>query len=60
VVRISVGLQWLLFLPLAWLVGPGLGHGLLAIWLVFVGYRALQTGLFIALWRRRQWAKIKV
>jgi multidrug resistance protein, MATE family len=60
VMRISVGLQWLLFLPLAWLVGPGLGHGLLAIWLVFVGYRALQTGLFIALWRRRQWAKIKV
>jgi MATE family multidrug resistance protein len=60
VMRISVGLQWLLFLPLAWLVGPGLGHGLLAIWLAFVGYRALQTGLFIALWRRRQWAKIRV
>jgi multidrug resistance protein, MATE family len=60
VMRISVGLQWLLFLPLAWLVGAGLGYGLLAIWLVFVGYRALQTGLFIALWRQREWATIRV
>ncbi len=60
VMRISVGMQWLLFLPLAWLLGPVLGNGLLAIWLLFVGYRALQTGLFITLWRRREWAQIRV
>jgi putative MATE family efflux protein len=60
VMRISVGMQWLLFLPLAWLVGPGLGNGLLAIWLVFVGYRALQTAAFVTLWRKREWAAIRI
>ncbi len=60
VMRISIGMQWLFFLPLAWLVGPGLGHGLLAIWLAFIGYRGLQTLAFVALWKRRAWASIKV
>ncbi|MGH8561898.1 MAG: MATE family efflux transporter, partial [Nevskiales bacterium] len=60
VMKVGVGLQWLLFLPLAWLVGPGLGNGLLAIWLVFVGYRGIQTWLFVSLWRKREWAGIKV
>lgn len=60
VMRISVGMQWLLFLPGAWLAGPGLGYGLLGIWLVFVAYRAVQTALFIGLWRERAWAKIRV
>ena len=60
VMRISVGLQWLLFLPLAWLVGPGLGNGLLAIWLAFISYRTLQTTAFVTLWRRRGWVGIKI
>jgi putative MATE family efflux protein len=60
VMLVSVGLQWLLFLPLAWLVGPYLGFGLLAIWLVFVGYRSLQTISFIGIWRQRRWAGIRV
>jgi putative MATE family efflux protein len=60
VMRISIGTQWLLFLPAAWLIGPGLGNGLLAIWLVFLGYRAIQTTAFVVLWRRRGWAGIKV
>jgi multidrug resistance protein, MATE family len=60
VMRLSVGMQWLFFLPAAWLVGPGLGNGLLAIWLVFVGYRALQTAAFISLWQKREWATIRV
>jgi len=60
VMRLGVGLQWLLFLPLAWLVGPGLGYGLLAIWLLFVAYRGLQTTLYVLLWERRAWTKVKV
>lgn len=60
VMRVGVGLQWLLFLPLAWLVGPGLGYGLLAIWLLFVAYRGLQTAAFVLLWERRDWAEVKL
>ena len=60
VMRIGVGLQWLLFLPLAWVIGPVLGNGLLSIWLLFVGYRALQTAAFVALWERRKWVEVKV
>jgi multidrug resistance protein, MATE family len=60
VMRVSIGMQWLFFLPLAWLVGPGLGNGLLAIWLAFIGYRGLQTLAFVLLWRRRDWAHIRI
>ena len=34
VMQISVGMQWLVFLPLVYLAGPVLGFGLLAIWLI--------------------------
>lgn len=60
VMKIAVGLQWGLFLPLAWLLGPKLGLGLNAVWLAMLGYRGLQTGLFVHYWRRGGWATIKV
>lgn len=52
--------QWVLFLPLAYLIGPVLGHGLAAIWLTQVLYRSLQAGVFAHYWRERRWARIRI
>jgi MATE family multidrug resistance protein len=60
VMKVSVSLQWLLFLPVAWLLGPGLGMGLTAIWLGMTLYRGLQAGLFILAWERKAWSAIRV
>ncbi len=60
VMKISVGLQWGVFLPFAFLAGPMLGGGLLAIWCVQIGYRFLQTLVVMATWRRGRWLDIEV
>jgi putative MATE family efflux protein len=60
VMQVSIGTQWLLFLPTAYLLGPVLGFGLLAVWLIQGGSRALQAFLFVAMWRGRKWQHIKV
>jgi len=57
---VSVLTQWLIFLPLAYLIGPGLGFGLLAIWLVQGGYRFLSAFIYAGLWARGRWSVIKV
>lgn len=58
VMKVAIVNQWLVFLPLAWLAGPVGGHGLTAIWLLQVVYRALQAGIFSWFWRRRRWAHV--
>jgi putative MATE family efflux protein len=60
VMKVSVAFQWLLFLPAAYLLGPTLGLGLTAVWLGMTVYRALQSGVFVAAWQRRQWASIRL
>lgn len=60
VMRVSVGMQWLVFLPLAYLIGPVLGAGLLEIWLLMNLYRGGQAAIFAAIWQRRRWASIKL
>ncbi len=60
VMRVSVGMQWLLFLPAAYLLGPVLGFGLFAIWLAMSAYRLLQAAIFAFHWQARAWADIKV
>lgn len=60
VMFVSVAMQWGLFLPVAYVVGPLLGFGLLAIWLANIAYRLLQAGLFVALWRRGTWARVEL
>ncbi len=60
VMIVSVSLQWGLFLPLAFLLGPILGYGLLPIWGAQLGYRALAAGAFAVLWRRRGWTEIEL
>lgn len=60
VMVVGVGAQWLLGMPLAWLVGPKLGMGLFAVWASQVGWRALQATVFGVLWQRGRWASIRV
>ncbi len=56
----SVGIQWGLFLPAAFVLGPVLGFGLLALWSANLSYRMLLAGVFFILWRRGAWADIRV
>lgn len=57
---ISTSMQWLLFLPAAWLVGPTLGWGMLAIWIANIIYRQLQTVAFVVEFRRGRWREVEV
>jgi Na+-driven multidrug efflux pump len=54
----AIGTQWLVFLPLAWFAGPVLGFGLIGVWLLQGGSRALQSFLFVEMWRGRKWQHI--
>lgn len=56
VMLLTLSLQWLLFLPLAWLVGVSLGYGLLGIWLMQLMYRIINSAAFFWIWQRRRWA----
>ena len=56
VMFVSIGTQWLLFLPLAYFLGPVLGFGLFTVWLLQGGSRALQSVLFLSLWHGSQMA----
>ena len=60
VMYVSVGIQWLLLIPLAYLIGPILGFGLLAIWLLQGGTRSMQSAIFLLKWKRRQWQAIEI
>lgn len=50
-------LQWGLGLPLAYLVGPVLGLGLLAVWGSYAGYRLVQSLVFLGVWRTDTWTR---
>lgn len=60
VMKVAVGLQWGVFLPSAYLLGPVLGYGLLIIWMALGISRAAQTLIFARAWQQRGWAHIKV
>lgn len=60
VMLISVSLQWLVFLPAAYVVGPVLGGGLMSIWIAQLAHRVLFAVLMVVLWRRGSWTKIVV
>ena len=57
---ISLLLQWVFFLPLAFLVGPVLGFGLLGVWAMNAVYRVTQVGVCVSFWRSRRWAGIEI
>ena len=60
VMAVSVTFQWLLLLPAAYVVGPVLGCGMLAVWIVHVAYRLAQTTVFALMWHRGRWAGVEV
>ena len=60
VMVVSISVQWLLLLPAAYLVGPVLGYGLLAIWVLQGIARSLQSIIFLASWQGRTWQKLEV
>jgi len=49
-----------LLLPLAYLFGPVLGFGLLAVWLLQGGTRSMQAAIFLLKWKSRHWQHIVV
>lgn len=60
VMLVSLLLQWAIFLPIAWLLGPILGFGLMTVWVAQIGYRSIQSGIFTLMWARGRWAEIRV
>jgi len=60
VMVLSVVLQWGIFLPVAYLLGPALGFGMTGVWSAQVLYRLMQTIAFVYLWRQGRWASIRV
>ncbi len=60
VMLVSVGCQWGILLPGAYLAGPILGLGLTAIWTVQLLYRTIQSLIFGALWHGTRWRNIDV
>ncbi|HJN53180.1 MAG: MATE family efflux transporter [Pseudomonadales bacterium] len=60
VMYVNVCTQYFLLLPGAILLGPYLGFGLMGVWAMHqFGFRAVQSGIFIYMWRRRRWANIR-
>ena len=58
--KLSVSLQWILFLPLAYVVRPVLGYGLMGVWAWFIAYRFITTIIFASVWQFGNWQNIKV
>lgn len=58
VMRISISCQWFFFLPLAYLIGPVFGFGLMAVWLLNISYRIILAAVFALMWQRGKWATI--
>ncbi|WP_422408968.1 MULTISPECIES: MATE family efflux transporter [unclassified Endozoicomonas] len=52
--------QWLILLPLCWLVGPVLGLGLTAVWLVQTLQRLISSMAFVMVWQTRKWERVTV
>lgn len=57
---ISTSYQWLIFLPVVYVVGPMLGLGLAVVFATQVGYRVLQSATFALMWKVGRWQTIKL
>jgi Na+-driven multidrug efflux pump len=60
VMLISTLGQWFFYLPLAWIIGPYLGGGLLGIWLVQLLHRGLSSVVFAYIWSLKRWVHIRL
>ncbi|NVJ65052.1 MAG: MATE family efflux transporter [Gammaproteobacteria bacterium] len=57
---VSLITQWLMFLPVAFYLGPIMGLSFTLIWVAYGVYRVIQTLAFIWLWQKRSWAEVKM
>jgi putative MATE family efflux protein len=61
VMVVNLATQYLVLLPLAWLVGPHMGFGLVGVWLVHqIAFRALNAAILTTLWQQRRWARVQL
>ncbi len=60
VMYIATGFQWLIFLPLVYLIGPVLGLGLVVVFVAQVVYRSVQSLTFALMWNRGRWQSIEL
>jgi Na+-driven multidrug efflux pump len=60
VAKFSIALQWAMMLPLAYVIGPALGGGLLAVWAWFIAYRFIAAAAFAWVWHKGAWQHVKV
>jgi len=60
VMYIGIAFQWLIFLPLVYLLGPIMGFGLVVIFATQAAYRALQAITFGSMWQRGRWQTIEL
>ena len=59
VMFIATGFQWLIFLPIVYLVGPVMSLGLVVVFAAQVTYRAFQSLTFALMWRGGRWQSIE-
>ena len=60
VMRINLTMQWFVLLPLAYIIGPIAGYGLLGIWLLQSAQRITLSAIYGSIWKRRQWSRISL
>ena len=60
VMKISMVSQWVVFLPLAYVLIEYFNVGFLGVWLLQGSYRLLQTSAFAYHWRVGRWADIRI
>ena len=60
VMIVTVSLQWLVFLPAAWILGAQLGVGMTAVWVAHAAYRGLQSLVFVSMWQGERWTEISL
>lgn len=60
VMTLTLSTQWLMFLPLAWWFGVHHGWGLVGIWWCQLGYRMLNSLVFVLIWQRRRWQTVTI
>ena len=60
VMAVTLIAQWVVFLPVAYMIGPVLGYGMTGVWLAHISYRVLQAVVFTGVWRSGSWARIEL
>jgi putative MATE family efflux protein len=61
VMYVNLATQYLVLLPGAYLFAIHLGYGFIGLWLVHqIGFRALNSALFTALWQQKRWADVRL